>query len=81
MNLLEQNVSRDYLNGELGKYESWDKCLNESIKTLFEGVKGDFIRIKKSGVGQTTILKFLGDGWKQWKIQHALNVLSSTDAC
>lgn len=34
---------------------------------------------KMEGVGQTTILKFLGGGWKQWKIQSALDTLNAED--
>jgi len=34
---------------------------------------------KPDGVGQTTILKFLGGNWKQWIIQDALNTLKDKD--
>ena len=71
-------AARDFLNAELAKYESWEECPNKFIKALFEGKKGDFLHAKK-GVGQTTILKFLGKQWKQWEIQDALNVLESKD--
>lgn len=68
-------VVRDFLNSELSKYESWEECrINKSINTLFENA-GNFGRVKKDGVGQTTILKFLGNGWKQWMIQDSLRVL------
>lgn len=72
-------VVRDFLNTELAKYESWDKCPNETIKALFTGTKGDFYHCRSNGVGQTTILKFLGGGWKQWKIQSALDTLNAED--
>jgi len=51
-------TTRDFLNAELAKYESWED-LNESIKILFD-TKHSFIQTKTHGVGQTTILKFLG---------------------
>jgi hypothetical protein len=39
------------------------------MRTLFEGIqKEDFTRLKKKGVGERTILKFLGGNWKQWMV-------------
>ena len=32
-----------------------------------------FAKLKDNGVGQTTLLKFLGGNWKQWRIQEALS--------
>lgn len=46
------------------RHESWEvfekSQLNESIKLN----EPNFHKIKKGGVGQTTILKFLGGAWK-----------------
>jgi hypothetical protein len=56
-------VAKEYLDGELAKYETWD-ALNESIKRLID--KFNFEAVKTKGVGQTTILKFLGGNWKHW---------------
>jgi len=62
-------ASKSFLDSELAKYESWDEArINKSINTLF-GNAGNFERTKQAGVGQTTILKFLGGNWKQWMIQ------------
>lgn len=70
---------RDFLNKELAKHESWNEAhVNKFINVLFE-TNSQFQQCKKQGVGQTTILKFLGKGWKQWKIQHALEVLDSDE--
>jgi hypothetical protein len=62
-------VARDYLKSELEKYESWENiCVNESIITkLVDNAKG-WVKLRDQGVGQTTLLKFLGRNWKQWKI-------------
>ncbi len=68
---------RDFLNNELSKSDKWDTS-NEFIRCLFESQKA-FESTAGRGVGQTTILKFLGKGWKQWKIQHALEVLNSSE--
>ena len=46
-------ATRDYLDGELGKYDSWESA-NKSISSLFTEVKG-FRSAKGQGVGQTTI--------------------------
>jgi hypothetical protein len=66
---------KKFLDAELAKCESWNKArINKSINTLF-GNAGNFERAKQQGVGQTTILKFLGHNWKQWMVQEALDIL------
>jgi hypothetical protein len=57
------------LDGELAKYEDWSH-LNKSIKMIFAS-NSQFQNCKKNGVGQITILKFLGGNWKQWMVQEA----------
>lgn len=67
---------KKFLDEELRKYKTWEKArINKLINTLF-GNAGNFERTKQTGVGQTTILKFLGDTWKQSEIQFALDVLN-----
>jgi hypothetical protein len=44
------------MDAELAKYETWE-ALNISIKRLID--KFNFDKVKRDGVGQTTILKFL----------------------
>lgn len=63
---------KTFLDGELAESE-W-ATLNKSIKSLFAESRG-FENAKKQGVGQTTILKFLGKNWRQWMIQEALDTL------
>jgi ParB/RepB/Spo0J family partition protein len=82
---------KTFLDSELAKYETWEELAksDESIKHSFEGHETKegkpinpariFGQAKGKGVGRTTILKFLGDGWKQWKIQHALIVLKDEE--
>jgi hypothetical protein len=54
----------------LAKYETWeDATSNEFIRGLFD-TKRAFETTKGSGVGQTTILKFLGPNWKQKKLEN-----------
>lgn len=53
---------RNFLNKEIAKYDSYER-VNESIKSLFESPES-YTKTKNTGVGQTTILKFLGNGWK-----------------
>lgn len=68
-------VAKEYLDGELAKCETWEELrANKSISSLIDGEKG-FRSSKGQGVGQTTILKFLGGNWKQWIIQDALNTI------
>ena len=70
------SAAKDFLDSELSKAKSF-KTLNESIKRLVD--KHNFDKIKKEGVGQTTILKFLGENWKQWTIQEALAILKDVE--
>jgi len=77
------HAARDFLDRELKKYATWEeaKCPNKFIRALFTGTKGDFKHCKNHGVGQTTILKFLGKNWegKRWMIQEALSLLDNKD--
>ena len=70
---------REFLNAELAKYEKWEDAPQGLINSLDLENKSSFENIKTKGAGQTTILKFLGKGWKQWKIQHALEVINSAE--
>jgi len=64
---------KKFLDAELKKCDSWDR-VNKSIKTMFKS-NSEYQNCRKNGVGQTTILKFLGKSWKQSEIQFALEVL------
>jgi len=59
---------RDYLNKELHKA----KPGRTLIDLLALDGRHSLEYIRTNGVGQRTILKFLGSGWKQWRIQQAL---------
>ena len=69
-------VAKKFLDKELEKCDSWE-ALNESIKGLTDNEH--FQQLKQKGVGQTTILKFLGGNWKQWRIQEALKELNDKE--
>jgi len=62
------------LDGELAKCEDLS-TINKSINRLFPKEQKALSTLKQTGVGQTTILKFLGGNWKQWIIQDALNTI------
>jgi hypothetical protein len=81
-------VARDFLNAELGKYETWEEFKTNKnnslnyLQTLImesEYPERTFQISKSKGVGQTTILNFLGKNWKQSNIQSALNTLDSEE--
>ena len=38
-------AAKEYLDGELGKCESYDKCSDKTIRALFTGTKGDGKRV------------------------------------
>ncbi len=77
INTIEQ--VKKYLDEELAKYENIKElphCLINLLDSKKEQDKAtQFGNIKSKGVGQTTILKFLGSDWKQSEIQFALNSL------
>ena len=66
-------VAKEFLDGELGKYDSYEQCPPGAVRALFAGKKGDFKHCKKKGIGEGTILKFLGGNWKAWTIREALD--------
>lgn len=62
---------KEFLDGELAKYKTWEESRsNKTIRGLFKS-ENEWSTPKGKGVGQTTILKFLGGNWKQGKIQAA----------
>jgi hypothetical protein len=65
--LLAVRVTRDFLNAELRKYATWeDACKSDLINSLSQNwTSREFTKRKQEGVGQTTIMKFLGTNWKQ----------------
>lgn len=81
-------VAKKYLDEELAKYESWEELSLPLINLLkvdkhgnelpIRDAKKAFAEAKRRGVGQTTILKFLGGNWKQGKIQKALAQLKES---
>jgi len=75
-------AAKDFLDGELGKYESPKEILaaNKTISGLFPTNPDRYGQLRKEGVGQTTILKFLGDPpWKQWMIQGGLSIITDPE--
>jgi len=77
-------ATRDYLNSELAKYETWEAFRsNKFIRPIiesepqFRSIKG---KLKKGeDVGQGTIKKFLGENWTQTRIQKALELLNDEE--
>ncbi len=58
-------AAKEFLDGEIKKAEDLDH-VDKSIKVIFQ-TNSQFQQVKKDGVGQTTLLKFLGGNWKQWR--------------
>ncbi len=67
-------ATKKFLDDELAKCETLSQ-FNKSIKLI--ETKSQFDKLKQTGVGQTTILKFLGGNWKQWMVQNALATLKA----
>ncbi len=72
-------VTKKFLDDELAKYDSWKEIRsNDSIRPIFD-TEPQFRSAKGKGVGQTIILKFLGEPpWKQHMIQEALAQLKES---
>jgi len=75
---------RDYLNRELAKCKSWDEAKKVvELNNLFKDEPNPLASYGqakgKQGIGRNIIIRFLGKGWKEWKITHALEVLNSTE--
>ena len=72
-------VAKEYLDGELKKCETWEECKTKKsylINLLGTTMQEDnYQSLRSRGVGQTTLLKFLGKNWKQHRIQQALEDL------
>lgn len=56
-------ATRNYLNAELAKYESWEDASEGLINLLDLANQSTFQNIKTKGVGKNTIQKFLGENW------------------
>lgn len=69
-------TAKEFLDNLLKLTKNYDS-LNNFIKSIVDPKL--FLKLKEDGVGQTTILKFLGGNWKQWMIQQALDTLQSED--
>ena len=61
--------AKDFLDAELKKCKTI-KALPVNLMNLLDSKTNEqaFSAIKTKGVGQTTILKFLGGNWKRWAI-------------
>jgi hypothetical protein len=57
----------------LAKYETWEDAPLSLIDLLSLNSRHTFRDIKTQGVGQTTILKFLGKNWRS--MRHGKNAL------
>lgn len=71
-------VSKEFLDGELAKYKSWQALQKSGLYLInLLGIKreSEYQSLRTRGVGQTTLLAFLGKNWKQHRIQEALSVI------
>jgi hypothetical protein len=55
-----QLTAKNFLDKELAKYDTWVQ-FNKSIKLISN--ESQFQKLKQTGAGQTTVLKFLGGNW------------------
>jgi hypothetical protein len=67
-------ATKEYLDGEFKKH-TFKTLSSDLINLLDQKTEKAFNKVK-AGVGQTTILKFLGENWKQWMVQNALAAIT-----
>jgi hypothetical protein len=73
-------VAKEYLDGELAKYDSWDKYVTGStLKGIFKNKKA-FLHSKKKGVATEPIKRFLGGSWKGHVIEDALRTIKGVES-
>lgn len=65
-------AAKDFIEKEING-KKWE-TVNKSIKSLFDDSRG-FVNTQKQGIGQSILLRFLGENWKQWMIQEALSAI------
>ena len=68
---------KEYLDGQLAKYKTWDEAQGDKFITLICGHQGGFTELKKEGAGRKAILSFLGPEWKRSIVQIALSILKT----
>jgi hypothetical protein len=76
-------AAKAYLDTELAKYETWEDAKEANCSLInilgndirrYTQLRNDLLEGKNSkGVGQTTILKFLGKNWRS--MRHGKNAL------
>ena len=66
-------ATKEFLEKELAKYESWE-TLPDNLKKLLENENKttQFGNLKTKGVTTPVLFKFLGGNWSEWVIQEAL---------
>ncbi len=70
-------VAKEYLESELKKYTYDEFLAQEFLSQLFNKMdKEHFARLKKEGIGQGILKKFLGSNWSDYYIQSALKIVS-----
>jgi len=72
-------AAKEFLDGELAKCGTVKDIPSYLIDLLGTKNEDNYMSLRSRGVGQTTILKFLGGNWKQWVIQEALSTLNDDD--
>lgn len=84
------SAAKTFIDGELAKYETWEECQEQAaiFSTLIQSMaeeKNDirhpakwyFSKIKTEGAGRNIITAFLGNNWKMWRVESALQVIDS----
>lgn len=73
-------TAKEFLDGELAKYETWeDACAEEIFSTNFPNIHNAkaFAKLKQQKVGRDTLIKFLGDNWTAYYVQTALDIIKN----
>jgi len=71
-------AAKMFLDKELEKYNTWDE-LRCTINSLPIENEPEFRSVKSKGIGQNTLLKFMGSNWKKYMIEQGLRNMREDD--
>jgi hypothetical protein len=69
-------TAKEFLDAELAKYNTWEEIRSEDFfRTIGISNGQAFAKLKGTGVGRATLIKFLGKNWTDYKVESALSII------
>jgi len=77
-------AAKRFIDTEVAKYERWEDVRSQGILgTIFETLginSGQAFAKLKSGAGEETVKRFLGDNWSLWTVRQALSTVGGIES-